>query len=68
MPSTPIKSCNKYLLSYKDSSNNTQQIGIYARDAYDCLILAREFNSYLYEHPNSVFRIQQKFWSNLLWT
>jgi len=23
MPSTPIKSCNKYVLSYKDSSNNT---------------------------------------------
>ena len=61
MPSIPIKSCNKYLLSYKDSSNNTQQIGIYARDAYDCLNLAKEFNSYLHDHPNSVVRIQQKF-------
>ena len=61
MKSTPIKSCNKYILSYKDSSNNMHQIGIYARDAYDCLILAREFNSYLLEHPNSVVRIQQKF-------
>ena len=68
MPSTPIKSCNKYLLSYKDSFNNTQQIGIYARDAYDCLMLAREFNSYVHDHPNSVVRIQQKFWGNLLWT
>ncbi len=64
MPSIPIKSCNKYLLSYKDSSNNMQQIGIYARDAYDSLILAREFNSYLHDHPNSVVRIQQKFWGN----
>ena len=62
MSSTPIKSCNKYVLSYKDSSNSTQQIGIYARDAYDCLMLAREFNSYVHKHPNSVVRIQQKFW------
>ena len=61
MSSTPIKSCNKYLLSYKDSSNNMQQIGIYARDAYNCLLLAREFNSYLHDHPSSVVRIQQKF-------
>ena len=61
MSSTPIKSCNKYVLSYKDSLNNMQQIGIYAIDAYDCLMLAREFNSYLHKHPNSVVRIQQKF-------
>ena len=61
MPSTPIKSCNKYLLSYKDSLNNIQQIGIYAKDAYDSLMLAREFNSYVNDHPNSVVRIQQKF-------
>ena len=64
MPSIPIKSCNKYVLSYKDSSNNMQQIGIYARDAYDCLTLARGFNSYVHDHPNSVVRIQQKFWGN----
>ena len=62
MSSTPIKSCNKYLLSYKDSSNNTNQLGFYARDAYDCLMLAKEFNRYIYNHPNSVVRIQQKFW------
>ena len=61
MLSTPIKSFNKYVLSYKDSSNNTQQIGIYARDAYNCLMFAREFNSYVHDHPNSVIRIQQKF-------
>jgi len=61
MSSTPIKSCNKYVLSYKDSLHNMQQIGIYAIDAYDCLMLAREFNSYLHKHPNSVVRIQQKF-------
>ena len=60
MSSTPIKSCKKYLLSYKDSSNNTHQLGIYARDAYDCLLLAKEFNSYIHDHPNSVTRIQQK--------
>ena len=64
MPSLPIKSCNKYLLSYKDALNNIQQIGIYARDAYDCLMLAREFNSYVHDHPNSVVRIQQKLWGN----
>ena len=61
MPSKTNKSCNKYLLSYKDSSNNTQQLGIYARDAYDCLMLAREFNTYVNDHPNSVVRIQQKY-------
>ena len=61
MSSTPIKSCNKYLLSYKDSLNHMQQIGVYARDAYNCLMIAREFNSYVHDHPNSVVRIQQKF-------
>ena len=62
--SSPIKSFNKYILSYKDSSNNMQQIGIYARDAFDCLMLAKEFNSYIHDHPNSVVRILQKFWGN----
>ena len=62
MPSIPIKSCNKYVLSYKDSSNNTHQVGFYAKDAYDCLMLAREFNSHIHDHPGSVTRIQQKFW------
>ena len=66
MPSTPIKSCNKYVLSYKDSSNNMHQIGFYARDAYDCLMLAREFNSFVHEHPGSVISIQQKFWGKLI--
>ena len=61
MPSKPIKSCNKYVLTYKDSTNNTHQIGFYARDAYDCLMLAREFNSYVYNHPGCVVRIQQKY-------
>ena len=61
MSSKPIKSCNKYVLSYKDSSNNTHEIGIYALDAYECLMLAREFNSYLNDQPSSVIRIQQKF-------
>ena len=64
MSSTPIKSCKKYVLSYKDSSNSTHQLGFYARDAYDCLMLAREFNSYVHDHPRSVVRIQQKFWDN----
>ena len=66
MPSTPIKSCNKYVLSYKDSSNNTHEVGFYARDAYDCLLLAREFNSYVHDNPGSVIRIQQKFWGELI--
>ena len=61
MPSTLIKSCIKNMLSYKDSFNNTNQFGFYARDAYDCLMLAREFNSYVHDHPRSVVRIQQKF-------
>ena len=60
MPSIPIKSCKKYLLTYKDSSNNLHQLGIYARDAFDCLMLARDFNSYVHDHPNAVTRIQQK--------
>ena len=60
MSSTLIKSCKKYLLSYKDSSNNLHQLGIYATDAYNSLMLAKEFNSYINDHPNSVIRIQQK--------
>ena len=60
MSSTSIKSCKKYLLSYKDSLNNIHQLGFYARDTFDCLMLAREFNSYIHDHPNSVTRIQQK--------
>ena len=61
MFSTPIKSCNIYALSYKDLSNKIHQVGFYARDAYDCLMLAREFNAYLHDRPRSVVRIQQKF-------
>ena len=61
MPSTPIKSCNKYVLCYKDSSNNTHELGFYALSAYDCLMLARGFNSYVHDNPRSVVRIQQKF-------
>ena len=61
MPSTPIKSCNKYVLSYKDSTNKTHEVGLYARDAYDCLMLAREINTYVHDNPGSVIRIQQKF-------
>ena len=61
MSSTPIKSCKKYVLSYKDSSKSTHQLVFYARDAYDCLMLAKEFNSYVHDHPGSVVRIQQKF-------
>ena len=64
MSSTSIKSCKKYVLSYKDSSNSTHQLGFYARDAYDCLMLARGFNSYIHDHPRSVVRIQQKTWVN----
>ncbi len=62
MPSTPIKSCKKYVLIYKDSLNNTHEVGFYARDSYDCLMLAREFNSHVHDNPGSVIRIQQKFW------
>ena len=61
MSLTPIKYCKKYLLSYKDASNNTHQLGIYAHDAYDCLMFAKQFNSFINDHPNSVTRIQQKF-------
>ena len=61
MPSTSIKSCNKYVLSYKDSSKKTHEVGFYARDSYDCLILAREFNSYVHDNPRAVISIQQKF-------
>ena len=61
MPSTPIKSCNKYVLSYKDSTNKTHEAGFYARDTYDCLMLAREINTYVHDNPGSVIRIQQKF-------
>ena len=61
MSSTLIESSKKYLLSYKDSSNKTHKLAIYAHDAFDCLMLAKEFNSYVHNHPHSVVRIQQKF-------
>ena len=61
MTNQPYRNCRKYLLSYKDSLNNTHEIGIYARDAHDCFLLAGEFKNYIKSHPNSVFRIQQKF-------
>ena len=61
MPSTPIKSCNEYVLSYKDSSDNTHKVGFYVRDAYDCLMLAKEFISHVNDKPEPVIRIQQKF-------
>ena len=61
MPPAPINSCNKYVLSYKDSSNHTHQVGFYARDAHDCTLLTRELNSYVHDHPGSVIRIEQKF-------
>ena len=60
MSTKPIKSCNKYLLSYTDSSNKTNQVGIYAPNAYECMLLAKEVNKYISDHPNSVTRIQQK--------
>ena len=61
MPSTPIKYCKEYLLGYKDSSNNKHKLGIYAQVAYNCLMLAKQFNSFISDHPNSVTRIQQNF-------
>ena len=61
MSTTPINYYKKYLLSYKDASNNTHQLGIYAQDAYDCLMLAKQFNFFINDHPNLVIRIQQKF-------
>ena len=60
MSTTSIKTCKKYLLSYKDASNNTHQLGIYAFDAYDCFLLAKKFNTFISDHPSSVTRIQQK--------
>ena len=62
MPSNKLNSFNKYVLSYKESLNKTHQVGFYARDAYECFLLARELISYVQDHPNSVIRIQQKFW------
>ncbi len=61
MPSTSIKYFNNHVLSYKDSSNNNHQLGFYVRDAYDGLMIAREFNFYVHNHPGSKIRIQQKF-------
>ena len=61
MTPAPIKSCKKYLLSYKDTSNNIHQLGIYALDAFECLMIAKEFNSFINDNPSSVTRIKQKF-------
>ena len=58
MSSTPIKSCNKYVLSYKDVLNNMHQSDFYARDPHDFLMIAGEFNSYGHDYPDSMIRIQ----------
>ena len=55
-----LKYCKKYLLSYKDTSNNINQLSNYALYAYVCLMLAKQFNSFINNYPNSVTRIQQK--------
>ena len=61
MSTIPIKYCKKYLLSYKDASNNKHKLGIYAQNENDCLMLAKQFNSFINDHPNLVTRIKQKF-------
>ena len=61
MLSMPINSCKKRLLSYKDSTNTLNQVGFYAFDSYDYVMLANEFNSYIMVNPNSIIRIQEKF-------
>ena len=52
MPSTPIKSCNKYVLSYKDSSNKIIKLAlihsVYMTDKH-----LRENLTLLYDHPDS---------------
>tara|TARA_B100000524_G_C23456914_1_gene301012 strand:+ start:343 stop:528 length:186 start_codon:yes stop_codon:yes gene_type:complete len=60
MPSTPTKSNNKYVLSNKDSLNKTIELGFDARYAFDCKKLAREFNSYIKQNPDSFIRIYKK--------
>ena len=64
MTFTQIKSCNKYLLSYKDLSNNTHQIDFYAQGAIKCLVFSKEFKSYLKDKISSLVKIQQKFRGN----
>ena len=61
MISKLIKYCKEYLLSYKEIKQYIHHLGIYAQDAYDCLMLAKQFNSFINDHPNSVTRIQKKF-------
>ena len=53
MPSILIESCNKYVLSYKDSINKANQVGFYAQDADDRLFLPKECNSYILNHSGS---------------
>ena len=61
MTPTPIKSLNKHVLIYKDTSNNTNQIGFFARDTFDFLILAKEFKSHLKNNKGAMVQIQKKF-------
>ena len=64
MSKTLIKSCKKYRVSYKDSSNNLHQLGIFSRDSYNYLMLAKAFYRHINDHPNSVTRIQPKVRGN----
>ena len=57
MSSTPISSCNRYSVSYKDLANKRHELGFYAKDAFEARLLAFEFNKFVREHPNSIDRI-----------
>ena len=60
MPSTPIKSCNKYVLSYKDSFNNKHDVCFYTCDAYKYQLLQSEFKSNLHNLRSSAIKNRTK--------
>ena len=60
MSSRPITSCNRYAVSYRDSSNTRHELGFYAINAFEARQLAIEFNKFVREHPNSIERISLK--------
>ena len=50
-----------YTVHYKDLQNIVLENCFYAFDAYEARKLAMQFNSYIYEHPNSIMLIRGEF-------
>ena len=57
MLSTSTKTSINYVLGLKDYSNNIKQTRTYDNNAYDCMNLFREYDSYIIDHSKLIVQI-----------